>query len=139
MQLQKFICVYYDSLFLQRLSKFERFFKKIFFFFLGCACSIWKFPQVQLGFDPWSGNFHMPWMLQKKKKKNKKYHALCMGMRWGKEQIDILAKSVQIKGFESDCSNSSCSRTETPSTSFMFTGYITLNHKDTVTCLRLAQ
>ena len=74
-----------------------------------------------------------------KEKKNKKYHALCMGMRWGKEQIDILAKSVQIKGFESDCSNSSCSRTETPSTSFMFTDYITLNQKDTVTCLRLAQ
>ena len=27
---------------------------------------------LQLGFDPWPENFHMPWMQPKKKKKKKK-------------------------------------------------------------------
>ena len=32
----------------------------------------WHRSQLQLGFDPWTWNFHMPWMKQKKKKKKRK-------------------------------------------------------------------
>ena len=33
---------------------------------------LWCWSQLQLGFDSWPGNFHMPWVQQKRKKKKKK-------------------------------------------------------------------
>ena len=47
------------------------------------------------GFDPWPGNFHMPWVLPKKKKERKEYRREKDGLgAWGWQMLTITFRMV---------------------------------------------